>query len=152
MFLALYLFLYLSHSKVLQLVLNTFKNFIFEPSSRLFTLSSLIELSIFLPSPTTVKSLHSSVFYYSPSFADLQSLPSSPFLHFLPALQAAKFIYLFWPFGGRRRPPVYVNALKISGGRQEWAWLWHYCTALAAAAAASAASPRFITCIISPWD
>lgn len=75
-----------------------------------------------------------------------------PLLHFLPALPAAKFIYLFWPFGGRRRPPVYVNALKISGGRQEWAWLWHYCTALAAAAAASAASPRFITCIISPWD
>lgn len=72
---------YLSHSQVLQFVLNTFRNFIFEPSSRLFTLSSLIELSIFLHSPTTVKSLHSSVFYYSPSFADLESLPS-PSLHF----------------------------------------------------------------------
>lgn len=101
MFLALYLFLYLSYSQVLQFVLNTFRNFIFEPSLRLFTLSSLIELSILLHSPTTVKSLHSSVFYYSPSFADLQSLPSSPSLHFLPALPAAKVYLSFLAVWGK---------------------------------------------------
>lgn len=53
------------------------------------------------PLVITFKSLHSSVLCYSPTFADFQSLAFPAPLSLPPALPAAKFIYLFWPFGRR---------------------------------------------------